>query len=317
MKLLITGIHGFVGSNLVAGFKANHIIYGLDIVSPPKDGVLKTFKWNELGMVPPVDCIIHLAGKAHDTRNTINDSEYFDINVGLTKVIFDYFLNSQTNKFIYFSSVKAVADTLSEGILTEKLNPKPKTPYGKSKLDAEKYIFSRQKEWEPKKSVFILRPSMIHGKGNKGNLNLLFKFVKSGLPWPLGAFENKRSFTSIPNLLFVLNLLIENKIASGIYNISDDNPISTNVLIQLFAGQIGKEIRIWKIPPVFVSFLSTLGDLLHLPVNTERLKKLTETYTVSNLKLKKALAIEKMPVDGIDGMISTINSFSENKSFVN
>ena len=67
LNILITGIHGFVGSNLVTALKAQHILYGLDIVSPEKDGVIQTFSWNELKDIPPIDCVIHLAGKAHDT----------------------------------------------------------------------------------------------------------------------------------------------------------------------------------------------------------------------------------------------------------
>ena len=63
MKILITGIHGFVGSNLVAALKENHTIYGLDIISPNKEGVSYTYGWDDLdiGMVPDVDAIIHLA----------------------------------------------------------------------------------------------------------------------------------------------------------------------------------------------------------------------------------------------------------------
>ena len=63
MNILITGIHGFVGSNLVAALKEQHPIYGLDIVSPQKDGVIKTFSWQELEQIPSVDLIILLAGK--------------------------------------------------------------------------------------------------------------------------------------------------------------------------------------------------------------------------------------------------------------
>jgi len=87
MNILITGIHGFVGSNLVVALKNQHTIYGLDIVSPQKDGVVKTYGWNELKDIPPIDCMIHLAGKAHDTKNQANAQVYFDINTGLTGMI--------------------------------------------------------------------------------------------------------------------------------------------------------------------------------------------------------------------------------------
>lgn len=73
MNILIIGIHGFVGSNLVGALKKQHILYGLDIVSPPKEGVLNTFAWDELDSIPQLDMIIHLAGKTHDTKNTTEE----------------------------------------------------------------------------------------------------------------------------------------------------------------------------------------------------------------------------------------------------
>ena len=80
MNILITGIQGFIGANLVEALKATHTIYGLDIVSTQKEGVLKTYTWNEMDSIPPIDVIIHLAGKAHDTKNQTNAQVYFDIN---------------------------------------------------------------------------------------------------------------------------------------------------------------------------------------------------------------------------------------------
>ena len=59
---------------------------------------------------------------------------------------------------------------------------------------------------------------MIHGPGNKGNLNLLYNVVKKGIPWPLGDFENRRSFTSIDNLCYVIEGLLTKEVPTGIYH---------------------------------------------------------------------------------------------------
>jgi len=133
---------------------------------------------------------------------------------------------------------------------------------------------------------------MIHGPGNKGNLNLLYKLVQKGSPWPLGAFENKRSFTSIDNLTFIIDQIIEKDIDPGIYQVADDEALSTNELIQLIATAQNRKSIIWKIPKKLIKFSAKIGDYLHLPLNSERLKKLTESYVVSNQKIKKALGIE-------------------------
>jgi len=152
---------------------------------------------------------------------------------------------------------------------------------------------------------------MIHGPGNKGNLNLLFKIQQKGLPWPLGAFENKRSFCSIDNLLFVVQQLIEKDIEPGIYQVADDEALSTNELINIMAASQNKKARIWNIPVGLIETIARFGDIIHLPLNSERLKKLTESYQVSNQKIKKALGIEKMPVTAVDGLRRTFESFGK------
>jgi nucleoside-diphosphate-sugar epimerase len=205
------------------------------------------------------------------------------------------------------SSVKAVADEVS-GELIEQHHPNPVTHYGKSKLLAEQYIFS--KEIPEGKRVYVLRPCMIHGPGNKGNLNLLYKLVSKNIPWPLGAFENKRSFCSIDNLMFIFKELIEREdIPSGIYNVADDEPLSTNELIRLIAQSQNRSPNLWNISKKFIQGVAAMGDKLRLLLNTERLHKLTSSYVVSNAKINAAIG-KPLPVSSREGLLKTFKSFN-------
>ena len=313
MKILITGVHGFVGSNLVKALSEENLIYGLDIISPIKEGVCFTFGWDFLDKeneIPEVDAIIHLAGKAHDTKNEAAADVYFNVNTGLTQKIFDWFLKQpKCKKFVFFSTAKAAADRV-DGILTEDVVPAPVGPYGESKIKAEEYILSKMEDVRSKsKDVYIFRPCMIHGPGNKGNLNLLYNVVRKGIPWPLGAFENKRTFTSVENICFAVNGVLTKDVPSGIYNMGDDEALSTNELIEEICKSLGKKAHIWKLPKGLMTGLAKLGGRLHLPLNPDRLQKLTENYISSNDKIKKALGVEKMPVDAREGLKVTLESF--------
>lgn len=307
MKILITGVHGFVGSNLVAYLSKDNEIYGLDIIAPEKTGVVKTYSWDDLdaGHVTEVDAIVHLAGKAHDTKNQAAADIYFKVNTGLTQKIYDYFLKSIAKKFVFFSTAKAAADKV-DGVLTEEVVPSPVGPYGESKIKAEKYILSHM---PTDKDVYIFRPCMIHGPGNKGNLNLLYNVVRKGIPWPLGAFENRRTFTFVENICFAVNGVLTKDIESGIYNMGDDEALSTNELIEEICKSLGKKAHIWKLPKGLMNGVAKVGGLLHLPLNPERLRKLTENYISSNDKIKKALGVESMPVDAREGLKVTLESF--------
>lgn len=150
---------------------------------------------------------------------------------------------------------------------------------------------------------------MIHGPGNKGNLNLLYGVVSKGLPWPLGAFDNRRSFTSIGNLCVVIEGLLTRQVESGIYHMADDVALSTNELIEVICEAMGKKAHIWRIPRSLMNGCAKVGGWLHLPLNPLRMQKLTENYVVSNAKIKKALGIEHMPVSAKDGLFATIESF--------
>jgi len=300
MKITITGASGFVGQNLQEYLKDKR--YEIQKLS------LRNENWRN-HVAEGSGAIIHLAGKAHDTSNTSADEEYFKVNRDLTIELFKLFLQSDVKDFFYFSSVKAVADTV-DGVLTEDVQGKPYTPYGKSKLEAEQYLV--EQPLPEGKRLFIIRPCMIHGPGNKGNLNLLYKVVEKGIPWPLAAFHNQRSFLSIDNLSYLIEqMLVQAELSSGVYNFADDEGLSTNELVALISTTLGKKPKLWHIPSGLISNAVKIGDVLPLPLNSERLKKLTESYVVSNTKIKQALGIDKLPLTAKDGLTKTIKSFKE------
>src|SRR5690606_5954228 len=184
----------------------------------------------------------------------------------------------------------------------------PYTPYGKSKLEAEQYLLEQM--LPEGKRLFIVRPCMIHGPGNKGNLNLLYKVVEKGVPWPLASFENRPSFLSIDNLSYLVEqMLVQAEVQSGVYNFADDDALSTNELVALISQTLGKKPKLWPISAGLIKGMVKVGDVLPLPLNSERLKKLTESYVVSNAKIKQALGIEKLQLTAKEGLEKTIRSF--------
>jgi len=294
MKIVfITGSSGFVGRNLMQYLEPFYTC-----LKHRRDGLIEIDH----------DIIIHLAGKAHDLKKTHNSVDYYKVNTELTKKVFDAFLASNAKVFITLSSVKAVVDEVEEELLEES-TPNPKTHYGKSKLLAERYILSSP---PPEgKRIYILRPCMIHGPGNKGNLNLLYSLVSKGLPWPLGLFENSRSFLSIENLCFIIQELLEREdIPSGVYNVADDVPLSTNMVIKIIAESREKKARILNLNKNLIKLLARVGDLFKLPLNSERLQKLTESYVVSNAKIISVLG-KSLPVSSQEGLKRTFKSFSD------
>tara|TARA_B100000575_G_C23022186_1_gene588593 strand:+ start:50 stop:976 length:927 start_codon:yes stop_codon:yes gene_type:complete len=303
--ILISGSTGFVGQNLLPYLALN----GLNTVGISRNQTIyNCITYNDLNNAVWSNSfsMVHLAGKAHDLKKTSEDKDYYKANTELTRTLFDQFLQSDCEVFIFMSSVKAVADEVT-GVLNEDVTPKPTTVYGKSKLAAENYILS--KETPSNKRVYILRPCMIHGPINKGNLNLLYNLVSKRIPWILGSFQNKRSYCSVDNLLFVINQLIKNTtIPSGVYNVADNGYLSTNEIISLISNSNNQKPIIYNIPPVIIKFIAKIGDIVPLPLNSERLKKLTDSYMVSNEKLKKYIP-EELPMNIDKGIVKTIESF--------
>ncbi len=313
IRILITGITGFVGLSLVRYFQSNDEveIYGHSRdVAKVKSQLPKTKFIADLSAQSfdenKIDVIIHLAGIAHDLSGNYNDEDYQKVNYEGTKKWYDAFVGSQASKFVFISSIKAVIDH-ADDVVDESFEPRPSSAYGISKRRAEEYILGQLPN---EKQIFILRPCMIHGPGNKGNLNLLYKFVKIGIPYPLAAFENLRSFLSVDNFCFVIQNIAEGKLKPDTYQLADTDPLSTNDLVRLIGQTMEKKVFLWKLPKAFVWTLARIGSWIRMPFNTSTVTKLCENMVVSNQKLLVNLE-QDLPVSSVQGLQNTIKSFDE------
>lgn len=293
--IVVSGSSGFIGAHLLESL-------------PNSQGVsLRAEGWRSAFADARV--VINLVGKAHDHAGTATEEDYFYANVELAKKVFRAFLDSPVRLLIHVSSIAAVEEFESASPLVEASTCRPSSWYGKTKRQAEEWLLAQPLPAE--KKVIILRPPMVHGPGDKGNLGLLYKLISKGIPYPLAAYHNWRSFISIDNFNFFIQEIIKNHelLPSGIYHISDDESVSTTELIQLIGEVTHKNVRQLKVPKVLVRTLASLGDVLPLPINSNRLRKMTSTLEVSNRHLKELLGIDALPVTAKDGLRETIKSF--------
>lgn len=298
MKILVAGGSGFIGRNLIDSFKGK---WEVDNVSLRNTISEEQYKHAEV--------FVNLVGKAHDFKGTATEEEYFFVNNQLAQDLFALFLKSEATLFIHISSLAAVEEFGSDSEIEEGAECNPVSLYGRSKRAAE--VFLNNQQLPEGKRVVILRPTMVHGAGDKGNLTLLYKLVKKGIPYPLSKFDNKRSFLSIENFNFLLHHIIEKRqlLKTGTFNICDDQPVSTNEVISIIGEVLGKRIKRFAIPKNIIYVLASIGDRISLPLNSKRLKKMTSDLVVSNQKIKSVLGVATLPLTAKEGLRKTFISF--------
>ena len=298
---LIFGASGFLGTQLKKNLSGR--------IAPVS---LREKDWFN-NLPKDANVFINCIGKAHDHKGTATEKDFYEANVEVVKTLFDEFLKSDAKLFIHISSIAAVEENERKEVLTEDSVGNPQSHYGKSKKAAEEYLLKQS--LPSGKKLFILRPTMIHGEGDKGNLILLYKIISKGIPYPLGAFKNSRTFISIDNVVFFIDEIIEKhtEMKGGIYHITDDEPLSTQKIIEIIGEAKGKKPIILSPPKFLVNSLAKMGDMISLPITSKRLKKMTSNLIVSNQKIKTELNIDSLPVSAEEGMRKTIESFKNNK----
>ena len=300
-KILLFGSNGFLGSHLQSKLEGE--VIGVNI---------RQNYWQE-NIPDDANVFINCIGKAHDHKGTATEHDFYYANYEVAKVLFEEFLKSNAHLFIHISSIAAIEENERKEVLTEDTVGHPQSHYGKSKKAAEEYLL--KKNIPLGKKLVILRPTMIHGEGDKGNLTLLYKIISKGIPYPLGAFKNSRTFVSVDNVAFLMNEIIKKykEMESGVYHITDDEPLSTQKIIEIIGTAKGKKPLIISPPKFLINSLAKMGDMVSLPINSKRLKKMTSNLIVSNQKIKTALNIDSLPITAEEGMKKTIESFMKHE----
>jgi nucleoside-diphosphate-sugar epimerase len=293
MKILITGHTGFIGCHLTPALIAkNHDITGISrhielALAHPQlhqiqiSSLEEYTDWNQ--SLIGVDTVIHLAARAHILADSVEDpaAEYFRINTKGTINLVKAAIQAEVKNFIFISSIGAIT-TLSQEILTETAICQPDTSYGTSKLAAETALIELCQNTSM--SWTILRPTLVYGPGNPGNMRRLLKLVNSQLPLPLGSIDNQRSFLYIGNLIDAIVTCLDHPNAKNqVFLVSDGQNISTPALIRHLANFLNTRSILLPIP------VSVLRLIAKITGKSSELDRLLESLVVSNDKITTTL----------------------------
>lgn len=278
-KLLITGTNGYLGSNFLNLHKNKFTFKKFSLLTQK----LEDIKFNE------IDIILHCAALVHQ-KVEHSYAKYHEINVDYPLKLAKLAKQNGVKQFVFISTIAVYGEDKEK--LDENTLYEPITPYGKSKLEAEKKLLELN---DDNFLVSIIRPPMIYGKNAPGNIDSLIKLVKKLPVLPLGKIENKRTFISIQNLCYIIDEIITQQ-KNGIFLASDDEPLSTSKLIELIAKNLDKKIYLIKIP-FFESLLKTLKPSFHKRLYGSL--EVDNTLTKEKLNLKNPYSVE----DGIRLMI--------------
>ncbi|SFV63888.1 UDP-glucose 4-epimerase [hydrothermal vent metagenome] len=279
MKVLITGANGFVGIHLTQHLRSQN--YEIIPITRKEIGNIDA-QTNWLDKLQNIDCVIHLANRAHVMKTEANAESLFEeINVNaFQKLIIDC-EKSNVSQLIYLSSIKVNGEITTDKPFNANDIPNPKGAYAISKLKAEKLLQNSQLNWT------IIRPPLIYGKGVKGNFKVLMKLINKNIPLPLANINNKRSLLSIENLVDLITLCIGNKKAyQQIFLASDNKDISTTELIKTIAKKNQKSPTLFKFP--LLKLLTTIiGKKTQYNRLTQSLQlDISKTISILNWKPK-------------------------------
>lgn len=267
MQILLTGANGFVGKALLESFCRD----GHQVVAAARQPVASVEGARYLPIrdiddpqawrraAQGIDAVVHTAARVHIMRGSGDDlALYRQVNVSGTLTVARVAAAAGVKRFVFISSIKVNGEGTPPGrpFLADD-TPGPTDAYGVSKLEAEQALTKLASATGME--VVIVRPPLIYGPGGKGNFSALAKLVEAGIPLPLGAVKNKRSFVGIDNLVSLITRCIEHPAAANrVFLATDGEDLSTAELLKKLAVARGRPCRLISVPAGLLHIGATL-----------------------------------------------------------
>lgn len=300
--VLVTGAAGFIGRRLCHRLQKNGARV-IAVVRRRDDGPWHEFLHHDITNegshldLSGVHTIFHLAGKAHALAETSQEEqEYFQANTAGTEKILEAAQSSDVSRFVLFSSVKVTGEGTFE-CQDETVPCHPRTPYGASKLAAERLVLDGGYVPEP----VVLRLSMVYGNSEKGNLPRMIRAVTKGRFPPLPEVNNRRSMVHVDDVIQAAMLAAEKPEAiNQIFNVTDGTPYSTRQMYEWICESLGKPLSRWSAPLPLLKLLAKTGDIIgrargrRFMLNSDALDKLTGSACYSTEKIECQLGFSPM-----------------------
>lgn len=302
-NVLVVGASSFIGRHLVnrlikKGENISALVRSMQKVPFDWKKVIKIYegditeKKSITGICRNIEVVFHLAAKVHDFSGITDTSRgHFAINVEGTRNLLDECNDSLIRHFLFFSSVKAMTEE-GKNILDETFTPVPATPYGESKLAAEKLVAEYGKKYGFKTTSFRL--PLVYGTGNKGNICRMIEAIDKRRFILIGGGENKRSMVYVGNVIDAALAVIEKQKADNeIYIVKDGIDYTVKEIYETIAKGLGKKPLPFHIPMSIARRLAWVGDIggsivrKPLPFNSEVLGKLTGSLAFSSRKIQE------------------------------
>ena len=272
MRVMVTGGTGLVGQSLIGELVALSYNVTALVRNPTatldenvKRVIVSDYMNNnqalsDLGIFQNIDVIVHLAARVHIMNDSNSDPliEFRKINTQATLNLAKQAAEAGVKRFVFISSVKVNGELTLEQPFSSEDKYIPTDPYGRSKYEAEQGLLALAKETGME--MVIIRPPLVYGPGVKANFLSMMKWVDKGIPLPLGAIDNKRSFIALDNLVhFIIHCIDHPKAANEIFLISDGEDVSTTELLQKVANAFGKKSALI---PISVGLMTLTAKLL-------------------------------------------------------